>query len=54
MSKSKRKVKSIYSSVRKPVIDRCNIVTKIERVAKGRGSYTRKNKYGKNDQENCD
>ena len=48
-----RKTKStdIYRSVRKPIIDRCNIVSKIETVKKGRGSYTRRKKYGKNQEE---
>jgi stalled ribosome alternative rescue factor ArfA len=37
----------IYKKVRKPPMDRGVVVTRVECGKKGRGSYTRKTKYGK-------
>ena len=37
----------IYKKYRKPLLDRGVVVTRVEPSKKGRGSYNRKNKYGK-------
>ena len=37
----------IYKKIRKCSMDRGVIATRVEPSKKGRGSYTRKNKYGK-------
>ena len=37
----------IYKLIRKPPLDRGVVVTRVEPSKKGRGSYMRKNKYGK-------
>jgi stalled ribosome alternative rescue factor ArfA len=41
------KANEIYRSVRKPLLDRGVVVTRVEPSKKGRGSFKRKTKYGK-------